>query len=205
MFVFFLFFQINILINQISGRVNYAADLLGVRMASINQILDPWLYILLRKRVIVKVVIYLINLALCRRTVSAKRSQCFLSTSEGKNYSFNSFRNRNYSHELNHFEAETVNREDVKKVTNKTVGLCRTNSQSDQGLSDSLSNSTRSLMNEEHEIEKSTSRTLIRRSWSLDDALKTGMVGSKSGQEQENYNAHHIKKKAFRHLLRCCD
>ncbi|XP_052274130.1 LOW QUALITY PROTEIN: prostaglandin E2 receptor EP2 subtype-like [Dreissena polymorpha] len=46
---------IHILINQTTGRVNYRADLIGVRLASINQILDPWLYILLRKSVIVKI------------------------------------------------------------------------------------------------------------------------------------------------------
>lgn len=47
-------FQIHILINQTTGRLNYKADLIGVRLASINQILDPWVYILLRKSVIVK-------------------------------------------------------------------------------------------------------------------------------------------------------
>ncbi|XP_052774749.1 prostaglandin E2 receptor EP2 subtype-like isoform X1 [Mya arenaria] len=46
---------IHILINQTTGRVNYRADLMGVRLASINQILDPWLYILLRRSVIIKV------------------------------------------------------------------------------------------------------------------------------------------------------
>lgn len=49
-----VYFQIHILINQTTGRLNYRADLIGVRLASINQILDPWVYILLRKSVIVK-------------------------------------------------------------------------------------------------------------------------------------------------------
>ena len=49
-----LLFQIHILINQTTGRLNYRADLIGVRLASINQILDPWVYILLRKSVIIK-------------------------------------------------------------------------------------------------------------------------------------------------------
>lgn len=48
------YFQIHILINQTTGRLNYRADLIGVRLASINQILDPWVYILLRKSVIIK-------------------------------------------------------------------------------------------------------------------------------------------------------
>lgn len=196
--------NINILINQITGRVNYAADLIGVRMASINQILDPWLYILLRKRVIVKVVLYLINLALCRRTVSAKRSQCFLSTSEGKNYSFNSFGDRNYCRELNHFDNETVTREYTNKLTNTTVGLRRASSQSDQGLADSLSNSTKSLMNEEHDINMSKRRTLIRRSWSLDGALKHCGFWSNTGQEQANQSQHHRKSslQSFIQMLR---
>ena len=169
-------------------------------MASINQILDPWLYILLRKRVIVKVVLYLINLALCRRTVSAKRSQCFLSTSEGKNYSFNSFRDRNYSRELNHFDNDTVNREHVNKLTNTNVSVRRASSQSDQGLADSLSNSTKSLMNEEHDINMSPRRTMIRRSWSLDGALKHCGVWSNSGQEQDN-QTHHNRKSSLQSFI----
>ncbi|KAK3576170.1 hypothetical protein CHS0354_016978 [Potamilus streckersoni] len=46
--------NINILINQITGQISYPTDLIGVRMAGINQILDPWLYILLRKAIIMK-------------------------------------------------------------------------------------------------------------------------------------------------------
>ena len=190
----FSLLQINILINQITGRVNYAADLIGVRMASINQILDPWLYILLRKRVIVKVVLYVLNLALCRKTVSAKRSQCFLSTSEGKNYSFNSFRDRNYSRELNNFDNnDAINRDHVNKLTNTTVSPCRNSRQSDNLQGDSLSNSTKSLMNEDCDIETSTGRTVIRRSWSLDGALKHCKVWSDSGQEHDSNTQQHRK------------
>lgn len=47
--------NVNILINQVTGRKNITMDLLGVRLGSINQILDPWLYILLRKAFLFKV------------------------------------------------------------------------------------------------------------------------------------------------------
>ncbi|ESP05504.1 hypothetical protein LOTGIDRAFT_73186, partial [Lottia gigantea] len=47
--------NIHILDNQVTGKTNRAKDLISVRLASINQILDPWLYILLRKAMIVKV------------------------------------------------------------------------------------------------------------------------------------------------------
>ena len=40
--------------NQISGQMDVTKDLMGVRLASINQILDPWLYILLRKAMFYK-------------------------------------------------------------------------------------------------------------------------------------------------------
>ncbi|KAL3867726.1 hypothetical protein ACJMK2_040589 [Sinanodonta woodiana] len=53
--------NINILINQITGQMNYATDLISVRMAGINQILDPWLYILLRKAMIMKAFRFLKN------------------------------------------------------------------------------------------------------------------------------------------------
>ncbi|XP_062578895.1 prostaglandin E2 receptor EP4 subtype-like [Saccostrea cucullata] len=51
--------NINIIMNQITGVTNRKADLLGVRFAGINQILDPWLYVLLRKALILKLVKYL--------------------------------------------------------------------------------------------------------------------------------------------------
>lgn len=59
--------QINIIINQITGVTNRSADLLGVRFAGINQILDPWLYVLLRKALILKIVKYL-HWKICRRS-----------------------------------------------------------------------------------------------------------------------------------------
>jgi hypothetical protein len=64
---FFFLFQINIIINQITGVENPTADLLGVRFAGINQILDPWLYVLLRKALILKIVKY-IHHKVCRRS-----------------------------------------------------------------------------------------------------------------------------------------
>lgn len=49
------FFQINVLVNQIVPGRNNAVDLLSVLMAGINQILDPWLYILLRHAGLVRI------------------------------------------------------------------------------------------------------------------------------------------------------
>ncbi|KAJ8305719.1 hypothetical protein KUTeg_016264, partial [Tegillarca granosa] len=50
--------MIRVLINQSHlHEVDYKADLLVVRMASFNQILDPWVYILFRKEIIIKVIV----------------------------------------------------------------------------------------------------------------------------------------------------
>jgi hypothetical protein len=49
------FSQIRVLINTSGVRPNFKADLLVLRMASWNQILDPWLYIVLRKEMLVRV------------------------------------------------------------------------------------------------------------------------------------------------------
>ena len=46
--------QVHILINQITGETNYKQDLISVRLASINQIIDPWMYIILRKNTFFK-------------------------------------------------------------------------------------------------------------------------------------------------------
>lgn len=47
--------NINVLVNQIVPRRNNDIDLFGVLMAGINQILDPWLYILLRHSSLIKI------------------------------------------------------------------------------------------------------------------------------------------------------
>ncbi|XP_045158908.1 prostaglandin E2 receptor EP4 subtype-like [Mercenaria mercenaria] len=76
--------NIHILINQVTGRINYPADLIGVRLASINVILDPWLYILLRKSVIVKAFRFIKNLFFKDKSLSPKRSTRYIT-----NYSQN--------------------------------------------------------------------------------------------------------------------
>lgn len=50
--------QIRVLINTSGARPNYKTDLLALRMASWNQILDPWLYILLRKEILTRIYIF---------------------------------------------------------------------------------------------------------------------------------------------------
>lgn len=67
-----------------TGRVNYAADLIGVRLASINVILDPWLYILLRKSVIVKICRFIKNIFVKDKGLSRKKSSKYIT-----NYSQN--------------------------------------------------------------------------------------------------------------------
>ncbi|XP_050402899.1 prostaglandin E2 receptor EP4 subtype isoform X3 [Patella vulgata] len=47
--------NVHIIINQVTGKTDRAKDLISVRLASINQILDPWLYILLRKAMFIKI------------------------------------------------------------------------------------------------------------------------------------------------------
>ncbi|KAK7488446.1 hypothetical protein BaRGS_00020231 [Batillaria attramentaria] len=46
--------NVHILTNQINGEINYKQDLISVRLASINQIVDPWMYVILRKNTIMK-------------------------------------------------------------------------------------------------------------------------------------------------------
>ncbi|XP_078657940.1 prostaglandin E2 receptor EP4 subtype-like [Branchiostoma floridae x Branchiostoma belcheri] len=45
--------MVRIIHNTSGGAVNHAADLLAINMASINQILDPWVYILFRKELLI--------------------------------------------------------------------------------------------------------------------------------------------------------
>ncbi|KAL8573972.1 hypothetical protein ACOMHN_029419 [Nucella lapillus] len=40
--------------NQITGKVDYKQDLISVRLASINQIIDPWMYVIFRKGTFLK-------------------------------------------------------------------------------------------------------------------------------------------------------
>jgi hypothetical protein len=42
-------FQVCILIHQFNGTFDETADLVTLRMASFNQILDPWVYLLFRR------------------------------------------------------------------------------------------------------------------------------------------------------------
>ena len=196
-FTFVSSFQINILINQITGRVNYAADLIGVRMASINQILDPWLYILLRKRVIMKVIRYILNIVLCRRTASPKRSRHFYSSSQGK-HSYTEYRERNNSHELKHFGSDTnirvtVNEDPGVNLDNKNSSLNRRGSQSDPEMSDSSANSLSNLISTESDIKtKDHTRTRLRRSWSLDGALNTNRKESVHVQQNDKDDLHEL-------------
>ena len=50
----FIVFQIQIIITLATGRKNYIWDLMAVRLASLNQTLDPWIYILLRRSLCIK-------------------------------------------------------------------------------------------------------------------------------------------------------
>ena len=53
---FLLLCQVHILITIATGEPNYYVDLVTIRLASLNQTLDPWLYILLRKSFITKLI-----------------------------------------------------------------------------------------------------------------------------------------------------
>lgn len=52
-------FNVNILQSQLSGHIKQGRDLITVRLASINQIIDPWLYILLRGNLVRKLFNYI--------------------------------------------------------------------------------------------------------------------------------------------------
>ncbi|XP_048758804.1 prostaglandin E2 receptor EP4 subtype-like [Ostrea edulis] len=47
--------MVRILINTSGNPPNFKADILAFRLAGVNQILDPWLYIILRKEILVRV------------------------------------------------------------------------------------------------------------------------------------------------------
>lgn len=55
-------FNVNILQSQLSGKIQLDRDLITVRLASINQIIDPWLYILLRGNIVRKLFNYIKSL-----------------------------------------------------------------------------------------------------------------------------------------------
>ncbi|XP_069128172.1 prostaglandin E2 receptor EP2 subtype-like [Argopecten irradians] len=48
-------FNVNIIVNQVTGITNHKVDLIVLRLLAINQILDPWLYILLRRAQLLKI------------------------------------------------------------------------------------------------------------------------------------------------------
>ncbi|OWF34923.1 prostaglandin E2 receptor EP4 subtype-like [Mizuhopecten yessoensis] len=48
-------FNVNIIVNQVTGVTNHRVDLMVLRLLAINQILDPWLYILLRRAQLLKI------------------------------------------------------------------------------------------------------------------------------------------------------
>ena len=48
--------QVLILTQHITGRTDLRMNLLAVRLASINQILDPWLYVIFRKSSIARLI-----------------------------------------------------------------------------------------------------------------------------------------------------
>ena len=60
------------MVNVTTGIINYPNDLIAIRLASINQILDPWVYILLRKGLIDKVLHYVKKIACCFTTSSTE-------------------------------------------------------------------------------------------------------------------------------------
>lgn len=73
--------QIRVLINTSGAIPNFPADLLALRMASFNQVLDPWLYILLRKEMLVRIYEFyrkkrygVISVSPCNSTDSASGS-----------------------------------------------------------------------------------------------------------------------------------
>ena len=51
-----LLFQIRIIVTQATGRNNVLLDLTAVRLASLNQTLDPWLYILFRRSTCMRII-----------------------------------------------------------------------------------------------------------------------------------------------------
>ena len=84
------FFQIRIIINQINFKqVDVRADLYVLRLASLNQILDPWIYILLRKELFSRVIQCFKDsfavLCRCNCVLNSQRSVAYKSESSHRN------------------------------------------------------------------------------------------------------------------------
>ena len=82
-----MYFQIRILINQINqSQVDVKADLHALRLASFNQILDPWIYILFRKELFIRTFD-------CLRKIVLNKCKCLRQDSHTEEYSLNVARN----------------------------------------------------------------------------------------------------------------
>jgi len=68
--------QVNIMRTLVSGRADPLLHIAAVRLAILNQILDPWLYILLRRTLVTNVRTRLANLAAC--VFECYRSCCLI-------------------------------------------------------------------------------------------------------------------------------
>ncbi|XP_062578517.1 prostaglandin E2 receptor EP4 subtype-like [Saccostrea cucullata] len=71
-----------ILTNTLGSTPNFKADILAFRLAALNQILDPWLYILLRKEILARVYRFYRKKRHVKRFVPAKVSTTGNSTEE---------------------------------------------------------------------------------------------------------------------------
>ncbi|XP_071117745.1 prostaglandin E2 receptor EP3 subtype-like [Haliotis cracherodii] len=80
--------NVHILTNQITGQIDVKKDLISIRLASINQILDPWLYILLRKAMFFKFLRRVKQFVAQRKRPSSSRRHFAAHTEGSQNGSF---------------------------------------------------------------------------------------------------------------------
>ena len=135
--IFYL--QIRILVNQsLLQPICTSCDLLALRLASFNQILDPWVYILLRKENIVRFVKYVKRR---QRSVARRLSELQQYGSERLSQFRNSFggsqsesERRNYSTcesevtmDRSHLENGLVIEEELGKHDNNMIHRCAHN------------------------------------------------------------------------------
>ncbi|XP_033737502.1 prostaglandin E2 receptor EP4 subtype-like [Pecten maximus] len=78
--------MVRILVIQVAGHVGTEKDdLLVIRLASFNQILDPWVYLLFRKELFLR--FYTFNKQLCNNSNFLKLQQCSMRSSSKKQFS----------------------------------------------------------------------------------------------------------------------
>ncbi|XP_061182473.1 prostaglandin E2 receptor EP4 subtype-like [Saccostrea echinata] len=111
--------MIRVLINISGAFPNYKADLLALRMASWNQILDPWLYILLRKEMLVRIYRFYLKKRYGGNFLTSSNSTDSSSGSKRDNLQLQSLspKQRRLLKKMNSTDSNTSNATEIKSIS----------------------------------------------------------------------------------------